>query len=626
VVRPQLSWLALPLFVIAGLVLGGILRIGTYHAQSDLVLLLTLGLGSVPLFIESARSILRGHFGIDIIAVVAIVSSLVLHQYVAGSVILLMLSGGEALEVYALRRARRELKHLVDQAPRFAHRQQGSDIDDVSVDVLVPGDTVLVKPGEAVPVDGQVISGRAMVDESKLTGEAMPVEKSQGSQVMSGSVCNDGVLTIRVVKTSGDSKYQQIIRLVREAEEQKAPFVRLADRFSVWFTIVSFSLAGLAWYLSGDPQRVLAVLVVATPCPLILATPIAFASGISRAAKRGIIVKNGGALEKLGTARCFVFDKTGTLTLGIPSLLRIESSGTMSESELLSLAASLDQLSAHILARALVRHAREKGVALVLPENFTESFGDGVHGTIGGLRYALGRLSFLERSGVRIPSEISATHDAARARGEITVYLADNKEIIGVLFFSDVVRDDVKDLFHRLSSLGIEKVVMLTGDKAAVAHKLGEKVGIPAENIQAECLPEDKVRAVRNLRATHAPVVMVGDGVNDAPAIAAADVGVALGAHGSTASSEAGDVVIMLERIDRVGEALCIGHNVLRIALQSIGIGIGLSLILMVIAAFGYIVPVAGALLQEIIDIIVILNALRVLFVSCALPQGHCCS
>lgn len=608
---------AIPLFVLLGLTLFGITYALGLSQIDHVILLVTLVIGALPLLLEILQSMLRGHFGIDLIAIVAIVSALVLGEYLAGTVILLMLSGGEALEGYALKRARRELTSLIEGAPTVAHRKIGTEIDDVPVGAIVAGDTVIVKPGELVPVDGQVLAGTSMIDEAMLTGEAMLVEKAHGSHVMSGSLSKDGVLEIRALKPAGDSKYAQIIRLVQEAENRKAPFVRLADRYSVGFTAATFVLAGLAWLLSGDPVRVLAVLVVATPCPLILATPIAFASGISRAAGRGIIVKNGGALEKLGEAKCFVFDKTGTLTLGTAAIDTIEGYA-ISPQNVLQLGASVDQLSAHVLARSLTQHAREKGLTLSLPDQFEEQLGQGVRGTINGQTYFFGRLSFLESHGIGVSPDIEHEHDKRREDGKIGVYLADEKQVLGSIFFADTVRDNVRSLFLGLASLGIRTVVMLTGDKRPVALRIAQSIGILPENVRAECLPEDKVTEVVRLRQTLSPVVMVGDGVNDAPAIAAADVGIAMGAHGSGASSEAGDVVILVDKIERVGEALCLGHRVLQIAKESIFIGIGLSLVLMIFAALGFIQPVYGALLQEVIDVLVIFNALRVLLVKCA--------
>lgn len=606
---------AIPLFVLVGLAAAGIAWMLGSHPLADLILLATLIIGALPLVWEIIQSILQRHFGIDLIAIVAIVASLFLHQYLAGTVILLMLSGGEALEGYALRRARKELTELINRAPTQAHKKDGGSIIDVPVDSIVPGDIVIVKPGETIPMDGEVTDGIGMVDESALTGEAMPVETARGKKVMSGSVSKDNVLEIRATRPSSESKYAQIIRLVRDAENQKAPFVRLADRYSVWFTALTFILAVLAWFLSGDPVRVLAVLVVATPCPLILATPIAFASGISRAAKRGIIVKNGGALEQLGEAKSFAFDKTGTITLGVPKIVHIEGYALPSE-KILHIAASLDQLSTHILARSLVQTAREKGVTLAYPEQFQEHLGEGVSGIINGQTYYLARLRYLSSVHIAVPSAVEKEHEKSRAEGQITVYLASENEVLGAIEFADTVRDNVRTLFANLRTLGIRKVVMLTGDKKPVALKIATEIGIPLEDVRAECLPGDKVKEVVALHSDFPPVVMVGDGVNDAPAITAADVGIAMGGHGSTASSEAGDIVILVDKIERVGEALAIGHRVMEIAKQSIFVGIGLSILLMIVAALGFIMPVYGALLQEIVDVVVILNALRVLLIN----------
>jgi heavy metal translocating P-type ATPase len=488
-------------------------------------------------------------------------------------------------------------------------------LEDVPVDSVEPGNVIVVKPGEMIPVDGVVVDGAAMVDESALTGESLPVQKSAHVPVMSGSVCKDAPLTIRAERPSNESKYAQIIRLIREAEERKAPFVRLADRYSVWFTTLTFMVSAAAYFMSTDPLRILAVLVVATPCPLILATPIAFVAGISRSAKRGIIVRNGNAIEQLGEARSFIFDKTGTLTLGVPTVTDVESYATDAK-HVRCIAASLDQFSAHVLARSLVRDSHQQGCVLKRVDDFAESFGEGVTGTIEGTPYIFGRLSFLRERGVRLSHDTEQKHEQTRVAGKIVVYLARDTELLGAVYFQDVIRPNVRALFDRLRALGIEYVRMLTGDKRETAKRIAMEIGIKADEIEAECLPEQKVNVVRRLQKDASPVVMVGDGINDAPALTAANVGIALGGHSFSAASESGDIVILVDDIGRVGEALWIGHAVLRIAKESIIVGIGLSAVLMVIAAFGYIPPVIGALLQEVIDVLVILNALRVLFIK----------
>lgn len=607
------NWLsldtAIPLFVLFGLLSSGIAYGQGRQELTDRILLVTLLLGSLPLFVEIARSILRRQFGVDLIALVAIASSLAFGEYLAGTVILLMLSGGEALESFAIHRARRDLTRLLERAPVRAHRREGETVRDVAVEQIRVGDIIVVRRGDSVPVDGIVVQGSSMVDESALTGEALPIAKSVGAEVMSGSISKDGVLEIRAVRVSSESKYQRIVTLVREAEDKKAPFVRLADRYSVWFTAITFVMASGAWILSGDPVRGLAVLVVATPCPLILATPIAFAAGISRCARRGIIVKNGGALEKLGEAKTLVFDKTGTLTLGSPAVSNVTASSGSSD-DVLRIAASLEQFSGHVLARSVVSVAKAKNLQLGIPKNFQEVLGEGVLGEIGGKTYMFGRREFIHAHGIALPSAPDHTeHDT------MTVLLADERKAIGSVSFTDHVRPGVRALFTHISDLAIKHVVMLTGDKRETALRIGSAVGIPAASIRAEMLPEDKLEEVERLKRQFPPVIMVGDGVNDAPAIMAADVGIAMGAHGGGESSEAGDVVIMVDKIERVGEALIIARRVMHIALQSISVGIGLSIGLMILAAFGYIPPVYGAMAQEVVDVVVILNALRVLLV-----------
>ncbi len=599
----------IPVFVLLGLVLASVLYLVGNHSGANLTLAVILFLGSLPFIKDMLISVFHRDFGIDLIAAVGILSSLIIGEYLAGCVILLMLSGGKALEVYALSRARKELSELLSRAPTKAHRKVGEKIEDIPVDDVVINDIVVVKPGEILPVDGIVLSGKSMVDEAALTGESLPVEKAEHMHVMSGSMNMDGVLEIKALKSSSESRYAQIVKLVRTAEEQKAPFVRLADRYSVWFTGIAFFLAGSAWLFSHDPARALAVLVVATPCPLILAAPIAFASGISRAAKRGIIIKYGDAMEKLAEAKSILFDKTGTLTLGVPKVVKVISLGKQSEKEILQIAASLDQLSVHILAQSLVGHARGLKIHFSYPDLFEEHLGYGVQGKIDGELYLLGKQSFLAENGIKLPVQLKKAHEEIQTTGVIAVYLATKKETIGVIHFADEIRKDMKAQFKILSSM-VPEITMVTGDKKVVAHSIAAEIGIT--HVMAECLPEDKLKEVKRLQKISSPVVMVGDGINDAPALAAADVGIAIGSGSSTAAHEAGDIIITVDAFDRVIEVFQISKRVLYIAKQCIFVGIGLSILLMIVAAFGYIKPVIGAALQEVIDVIVILNALRV--------------
>lgn len=600
----------IPLLILLFLLIYGVMLLAGERVITRYILLIPIVLGLIPLARDMIRSILRRHFGVDIIALLAIVSATLVGEHIAAVVVLLMLSGGEALEQYALRRARKELTSLLNNAPQFAHLKKDGQIVDVDIDSVHVGDTVIVKPGEIIPVDGKVIAGISEVDESALTGESVLVEKVPHAQVLSGSVNKHSVLEVQALKPSSESQYAQIIRLVQEAERSKAPFVRLADRYSVWFTIIAITLAIVAWATSGEMVRAIAVLVVATPCPLILATPIAFASGVSRAAKRGVIIKHGGAIEKLAQAKSFLFDKTGTITFGTPKLTKVHTFAGRDEKSITHIAASLDQLSNHILARAFQNHAKHTGAGkLTIPTTFEESLGNGVKGDVDGTRYILGRLSYMDKLGVHIPPDVQSSREKTKGEGVMTVYLASNGRLLGAFEFADTIRTNVKKLFTKLKRHGVE-LVMLTGDKKSVAEHIGIQAGI--SKVYAECLPEKKVDYVRQERKINIPVVMVGDGVNDAPALAIADIGIALGAHGSSAASESGDIVIMVDNIERVGEVYELSRNVLRIATQSILVGIGLSILLMILAVFGFIRPVYGALMQEVIDVIVILNALRV--------------
>lgn len=601
-----------PIFTLIGLILGAVLYFLVKSNIYSYVWMITLLIGTLPLLWKIFTDIFKGHFGVDIIAIVAIITSFILGEYLAGSVILLMLSGGEALEDYALKRARRELSNLISNAPTFAYIEKNGNLIEVKVEDIKVGDIILIKPGQTVAADGVVVKGESQLDESALTGEAIPVEKNIGSYVFSGSINRGSVLEVEVLKLASESKYEQIIKLIKQAEENRAPVVRLADKYSVWFTVITFVIAFLAWLISKDPIRMLSVLVVATPCPLILATPIAMISGISKAASRGIIVKNGGALETLAESKAFIFDKTGTLTLGHPEIFKILSFSEKKEDEIFNLAASLDQLSMHVLARSIKNRANDLNINLKIPDNFKEQFGFGVEGEINNNKLYFGKLKFIENQGINIKKEILDSHKNFQDDGKISVYLSNDKEILGAIVFADIIRPEIKNLFLDLRKTGVEHLVMLTGDKQKVAEVIAKELGV--DDVHADALPEDKVYHVLDHKKQFGKVAMIGDGVNDAPALVTSDVGIALGGHGDSASSESGDIVIMVDNLLRVGEAYKISKKVIEIAKQGIFIGIGVSILLMIIASFGFIKPVYGALLQEALDVIVILNALRVLF------------
>lgn len=599
-----------PLWALAGLIVAGILHMSGHTTTVTLILEITIIVGAIPLAWKLVRDALKGHFGVDVVAISAIVVSLVLRQYLAGAVIVLMLAGGEALELYALQRAQRQLTHLLSRSPSVAHIKRGESLADVAVAEVKVGDMVVVKSGEIIPVDGVVTAGDSEVDESTLTGESVPVNKLPHSTVSSGTTNKEGSLTIKALRPAAQSQYERIVALVKQAQASRAPIVRLADRYAGVFTIVTFTIAFTAWYVSQSSTIFLSVLVVATPCSLILATPIAVMSGISKAASRGIIVKNGGALERLGEAKSFVFDKTGTLTVGEPQVLGSVGKN-LADDEVMFLSASLDQLSTHIFARSLVKFARHKlQKTLAFPEQFQEVLGQGVIGKIDQQEYLFGKLSFLKSRGVQFTEEDLQKYEQAQTRGVICVYLGRGLNLLGWVEFADVVRAEIKPVFVTMRGLGIKRLVMLTGDKELVAGKIAQAVGIT--EYKAGLLPQQKLAEVEKIKQQSGPVVMVGDGINDAPALAAADVGIALGAHGATAASEAGDIVVTVNNVERVSQALAIAKRVLQIAKQSIFIGIGVSIILMIIASFGVIPPVTGAVLQEILDVAVIFNALRV--------------
>ena len=563
------------------------------------------GFGLIVVVIEGVAMVRRmraGTVGLDVLAILAIIATILVGEYVATLIIVLMLTGGAALEGYADGRAKRELTALLARAPQVAHRIPAGDdeAEDIPATQVQVGDLLLVRPAEIVPVDGTLVSDSGAFDEASLTGESLPVEHWAGDTVLSGSVNGQAAVTIRASALAVDSQYQQIVALVAEAAASKAPVVRLADRYAVPFTAVALVIAGAAWFVSGDPVRFAEVLVVATPCPLLLAAPVAFLGGMSRAARNGIIVKGGGVLETLGRAKTVVFDKTGTLTYGMPSISRIQPENGFDADEVLGLAASAEQYSSHVLAASVLTAAQTRGLNLQSTETATEVPAHGVTARFGSREVVVGKLSF-------VSEHAPDAYPADLAGGELAIYLAVDGEYAGCIVASDQVRDNAAATVAAFDSLGVHESVMLTGDARPTANHVARQVGIT--RVRAECLPADKVAAVGAIRER--PVIMVGDGVNDAPVLAAADVGIAMGARGSTAASESADAVILLDDLSRAARAAAIGRDTVRIALQSIWLGIALSLGLMVVAAFGVIPATVGALLQEVVDLATILNALR---------------
>jgi heavy metal translocating P-type ATPase len=553
------------------------------------------------------------HLGVDTIALVAMVGSLALGQELAGVIVGLMFSGGAALEDVASTRARRELTALVQRAPKVARRLVGESVEEVPVEEVRAGDVVVVRTGEVVPVDGTLVAGEAVLDTSTLSGESLPVAISAGMPILSGTANAGAPFEVRADRPAAESAYAALVRLVQQAQAHRAPFVRMADRYAGFFLPATLLAAGAAWALSGDSVRALAVVVVATPCPLILAAPIALVSGLSRAARAGVIVKGAGAVETLGRARTVLFDKTGTLTVGTPEMREVLPGDGLERSELLRLAASVDQMSAHVLGAALVHAAHDAGIVPSPASDVREEPGQGIEGSVEGRRVAVGSRSFLRAAGVPEEEIASAAVMSGRGSGEARVLVGVDGRLGGVIVMADELRADADRIVERLRAEGIRHVAMVSGDRRSVAERIGAALGV--DRVYAEQSPEQKLEVVKRLRADPdlCPVVMVGDGVNDAPALALADVGIALGAAGATISSETADAVITVDRIDRVADAIHAGRRALHIARQSVLAGMGLSLVAMVVAGFGYLPPVAGAVLQEGIDLAVIINALRAL-------------
>jgi len=555
------------------------------------------GLMAFSMFIGMIQTLKSGKYGVDILAITAIIATLLVGEYWASLMVLVMLTGGDSLEDYASHQAGRELRTLLKNSPQVAHKIVDEQLQDIEVDDAVVGDLLLIKPGELAPVDGTVIAGSTLVDESSLTGESRPIEKKQNDEIMSGSIVKDASIRVQVTKKASDSQYQKLVKLVEESEAKPAHFVRLADRYAVPFTLIAYIIGGIAWLISGDPVRFAEVLVVASPCPLILAAPVALVAGMSRSSRNGIVVKTGTTIEKLAKANSIAFDKTGTLTEGKLSVDEIDSeSERFSKADLLGLAASVEQESTHILARSLVAQAKNEGIKLRSVKDLQEVTGKGVAAFVEGEKIRVGNASF-------------AGDDFVRQTKKTVVYIMVNEQYVGYITFKDILRSEARETIDQLKQLGINKTVMLTGDDQEIADQIAKSVNI--SNVHAQCLPEEKIQVLKDLEEKQRPLIMVGDGVNDAPALAVADIGIAMGAHGSTAASESADAVILKDDLTRVSEAVRLSKDTMKVAQQSVLIGIFICVALMLIASTGIIPALLGAALQEVVDTVSILSALR---------------
>ncbi len=600
----------LPFLALAGLIVGAYLSFGLHRPQpAAYVWLGTLVVGGSPLVFATARRLWHRQFASDVIATLAILAAIGLDQAFAGVIIVLMQSGGEAIEDYAFHRASASLERLTRRAPRWAYRYDGDEVTRVPVDAVAPGDRLAVRAGDILPVDGTIASATAVVDDSAVTGEPLPKTLRSGASVLSGSANVGPPFDLLAVRPSRESQYSRIVELVRTAQTRKPNIQRLADRYAVWFTPTTVVLAAIASLATHSPLTGLAVLVVATPCPLILATPIAVVRAINRASDRGVVAKSGSAMEELGRAKAVLFDKTGTLTSGQPEVDRVVPFGPNDPAEVVRLAAALERYSSHPLSAAIARCAQ--GIRLPAVANVHEFPGAGVAGTIEGRRVVVGsRTLCVSVAGRTLDAEREAVQRSGAVSGRLVSYLLVDGSPAGALLFADPLRPEVVGLAGRLTALGVQHLGLLTGDSRENAEDVARQAGIP--NVDAELLPEAKVERVGEVRRRFGSTVMVGDGINDAAALASASVGVAMGAHGSGISAEAADVVLLVDDVGRVADGISLGQGMLRIARQGILFGLGTSLVLMGIASFGFIAPAVGAVIQEVLDVVVIFNALRV--------------
>jgi heavy metal translocating P-type ATPase len=620
----------IPAFAIVGLIFGLVTHY-VFNSQEigHWIWFVTLVIGGIPIIFGTVKGIFHRHFASDIVAMLAILTAIITNNAFPGVIIVIMQSGGKSLEDYAYRRATTSLDELLTRSPKVAHRKKNQEeIEDIEVAKIRTGDILVIRPGDLIPADGTIVSGNAQIDESSVTGEPFSKSKSLGEEVLSGTVNAGNIFEIEVIRPSEESQYSKIVKLVKKAKEEKAPIQRLADKYAIWFTPLTLVMCGFGWLFTNNVDTVLSVLVVATPCPLIFATPVAIIGGIDKAARQNIIVKSGASIEQLSRADVVIFDKTGTLTHGEPVVEeillldnlrknKIDSNIEHIKNDLLFKAASLEQMSSHPSAQSIAREGKKKFKNLILPTEFQEKSGLGVQGYIDNDYVIIGTYNFIESKRKRNTNvDITNSNDdllelikGFQKQGKMAVFVNVNGTNVAIIKFTDNVRDGVDLMIKNLRKDGIKEIIMLTGDSVDNAKYVANKTGVDTYNFNL--LPEDKVNEVKKLREKFQNIIMVGDGINDAPALATATVGIAMGAKGTAISAEAADVVLLIDDITKVSKVIHIGKATIRVVKQSIFVGMGISFLLMIFASFGLITPSVGAMLQEALDIGVILNALR---------------
>ncbi|ABJ61101.1 cadmium-exporting ATPase [Lactobacillus gasseri SJ-9E-US] len=582
-------------------------KIGTWPISGILIDIFGIFM-AITMLREMIHTLESGRWGVDILAIIAVVSTMIVGDYWAAWMILIMLTGGDSLEDYATSQADKELRSLLQNSPRIADKLVNGKIEEVKVDDLKIGDTVLIKPGSQVPVDGEIIKGNSSFDQSSLTGESVPVDKKVGDDLMSGSINGDAAVEMKVTKAAKDSEYQSIVALVKSSEAKPAKFVKMADRYAVPFTIISLIIGIAAMITSavtnpalgwqGHFLRFAQVMVVASPCPLLIAAPVAMVSGMSSMSRSHIIVKSGTTLEKLSRTLTFAFDKTGTLTenqLVIDQVVLAKDS-SISKEELQGLAASVEQQSSHVIATSLVKSTDKNLIKPVT--NLKEATAKGVSGEVDGKLVKVGKLSYVDPDQEKITVNSTA------------VFVSIDNKFAGYITFQDQIRKNTPETIARLRRQGIKQIMMLTGDRRSVADKVATEAGIRESEVHADLLPAQKIQAIRDVKPNLRPVAMVGDGVNDAPSLMAADVGIAMGAKGATAASESADAVIMVNDISKVNDAVAISKHTMKVAHVDIITAICIVILIELIAFTGIIPAFWGAILQEVVDLITILLAL----------------